>query len=239
MTVVAPDTVAAPIKESLQCAADGLAELLGDTCITLLLSGDGRWLQTLGLADPDPEAAGRLEHLAARPLPLTGGFAKKALATGASLRLPVTSSEVLLGGRPELGAYATHSEISSLVHAPMRAAGRVRGLVTVLRRRDIGPLTAHDEHVVQLVADMLGVALTATDDAGCPPADLRPTEDFTARDLEVLALLARGYTNREIAAQLVLSVRTIEWYRRRVQLKLGVSGRAALAEAARAAGLIH
>jgi two-component system response regulator NreC len=45
----------------------------------------------------------------------------------------------------------------------------------------------------------------------------------------VLLLLAEGYTNAEIADQLVLSVRTVETHRGRIRMKLGISARAELA----------
>ena len=42
-----------------------------------------------------------------------------------------------------------------------------------------------------------------------PPAD-GPPDDLTEREIDVLRRIALGYTNTEIAAQLELSVRTIE-----------------------------
>jgi two-component system, NarL family, nitrate/nitrite response regulator NarL len=61
---------------------------------------------------------------------------------------------------------------------------------------------------------------------------------LSAREREVLALLALGHTNREIAEQVHLSVRTVEWHRARIQSKLHVTGRAALAQVARTYGLV-
>ena len=40
-----------------------------------------------------------------------------------------------------------------------------------------------------------------------------PPDDLTEREFEVLRLLALGHTNAEIAAQLHLSVRTVEAHR--------------------------
>lgn len=52
------------------------------------------------------------------------------------------------------------------------------------------------------------------------------------REQEVLQLLALGYTNSEVAARLVISVRTVETHRSNIQRKLGVRSRAELARAA-------
>jgi DNA-binding NarL/FixJ family response regulator len=45
------------------------------------------------------------------------------------------------------------------------------------------------------------------------------------REEEVLRLIARGFTNREIAAQLDLSIKTVETYKARSMEKLGLSSR--------------
>jgi DNA-binding CsgD family transcriptional regulator len=54
---------------------------------------------------------------------------------------------------------------------------------------------------------------------------------LTKRELEVATLAARGLTSREIAETLVVSTRTVENHLQRAYEKLGVSSRAALAEA--------
>ena len=69
-------------------------------------------------------------------------------------------------------------------------------------------------------------ASAATSDAAAAPAGL------TARELEVLRLIARGRTNHEIATELVLSVRTVERHIANIYDKIGASGRAARAAAA-------
>jgi two-component system response regulator NreC len=69
----------------------------------------------------------------------------------------------------------------------------------------------------------LGARLAA--EPAAPAAD---DDDLSARETEVLRLIALGHTNTEIAAQLFLSVRTIESHRAHIQQKLRLSTRAEL-----------
>ena len=59
-------------------------------------------------------------------------------------------------------------------------------------------------------------------------ADAVPYDGLSPRELEVLRLVALGHTNVEIAAQLFLSVRTVEAHRRHIQDKLRLRTRAEL-----------
>jgi two-component system response regulator NreC len=65
-----------------------------------------------------------------------------------------------------------------------------------------------------------------------------PLDDLSAREKQVLALIASGHTNKEVADELGLSVKSIETYRHRVVEKLGLSSRADLVRFALQAGLI-
>jgi DNA-binding NarL/FixJ family response regulator len=64
------------------------------------------------------------------------------------------------------------------------------------------------------------------------PQNVPPTLDaLTDREREVAWLVATGITNREIAARLVLSEKTIERHLSRIFGKLEIPSRAALAAA--------
>jgi two-component system, NarL family, response regulator NreC len=67
----------------------------------------------------------------------------------------------------------------------------------------------------------------------------RSAPDLTERELEVLRLIARGHTNREIAERLFLSVRTVEGHRARIQRRLGRSRRSDLVEYVLERGLVE
>jgi len=62
-------------------------------------------------------------------------------------------------------------------------------------------------------------------------------ETLTAREREVLQLIGEGRTNREIADQLCLSVKTVEVHRARIAEKLGVRGRSLLVKYSISSGL--
>jgi DNA-binding NarL/FixJ family response regulator len=61
---------------------------------------------------------------------------------------------------------------------------------------------------------------------------------LTARELEVLTLMARGWTNREIAESLVVATGTVRVHVERVLAKLGAQSRAEAAARAAAEGLV-
>lgn len=68
---------------------------------------------------------------------------------------------------------------------------------------------------------------------GLADADPLPRSDpdgLSMRESEVARLIVRGYGNKDIAAQLQLSVKTVETYKARLMQKLGVSSRAALVD---------
>ncbi len=105
------------------------------------------------------------------------------------------------------------------------------------------PKAAADEDLVRAIRAVaageryvhpsLGAALAAPQAAG------GPIDELTARERDVLRLLALGHTNQEIAEQLVVSVRTVESHRAHVMTKLRVTTRAGLVGEALRAGLLN
>ncbi len=61
-----------------------------------------------------------------------------------------------------------------------------------------------------------------------PAAIELPVNDLSKRERQVLHLLARGFTHKEVAAHLSLSVNTVGTYRSRIGQKLGLHSRAEL-----------
>lgn len=69
-------------------------------------------------------------------------------------------------------------------------------------------------------------------------AGSRLAEPLSGRELEVLALIAKGLTNQEIAAGLYLSLHTVKSHARTIYAKLGVSSRTQAVARGRALGLL-
>ena len=70
----------------------------------------------------------------------------------------------------------------------------------------------------------------------------REDEQFdvlTPRELQVLKLIAEAYTSKEIAAELVISIKTVERHRQNILDKLGMSDRVELTRYAIRRGLIQ
>jgi DNA-binding NarL/FixJ family response regulator len=67
----------------------------------------------------------------------------------------------------------------------------------------------------------------------------QPNVELTQREAEVLQLIAEGYANKQIAAELNLSVKTVEKHRQQVMQKLDIHNIAGLVRHAAAKGIIE
>jgi DNA-binding NarL/FixJ family response regulator len=67
----------------------------------------------------------------------------------------------------------------------------------------------------------------------------QPPVELTQREAEVLQLIAEGYANKQIAAELGLSVKTVEKHRQQVMQKLDIHNIAGLVRHAAAKGIIE
>lgn len=70
------------------------------------------------------------------------------------------------------------------------------------------------------------------------PDQTKPTK-LTPRELEVLQLVAEGYANKQIAAELFISIKTVEKHRQQLMHKLDIHDIAGLTRYAIAKGIIE
>jgi DNA-binding NarL/FixJ family response regulator len=71
------------------------------------------------------------------------------------------------------------------------------------------------------------------------PDDAQQLDILTPRELQVLKLIAEAHTSKEIAQELVISVKTVERHRQNILDKLGMSDRVELTRYAIRRGLIQ
>ena len=65
------------------------------------------------------------------------------------------------------------------------------------------------------------------------------TDPLTEREREVMQLIAEGKSNKEVAQQLDLSVKTVDSHRRNLKVKLGIHETAGLVRHALKLGLVE
>jgi two-component system response regulator NreC len=190
--------------------------------VTRVLVVDDHELVRLGIRQL-LEAADGIEVVAAT------GDADDALVEARRARPDVVVLDIALGGQSglelvgELRALGARVVILSIIDdaAHVKAA---------LERGAQGYVVK--ESAVSQLVDAIRCVL---DDRLYLPPELAPElvqgvgdDGLTDREAEVLRLYALGYTNNEIAGELVLSVRTVETHRQRILEKLRLNSRADL-----------
>jgi DNA-binding NarL/FixJ family response regulator len=121
--------------------------------------------------------------------------------------------------------------------AYLRAALRAGAAGYVIKATDpaeylaaIRAVASGETYIDSHLRDAAGPATTAEATPAGPP--------LSAREQQVLELLAQGHSYQRIATQLGVSVKTVETYRTRFSQKLGLRSRADLVRYALRAGLI-
>ncbi len=91
-------------------------------------------------------------------------------------------------------------------------------------RQAVHTVMAGDLYIHVKMAELLKSSIESEDGKARADALLK----LSARELEVLRLLALGFTNKEIAEKIFLSVKTVETHRARIYSKMGFKSRADL-----------
>lgn len=131
----------------------------------------------------------------------------------------------------------TVHEDESLLREAMRA-----GAAGYITKRAIKPELINAIHAVGRGDLYVHSAMTRAllrDLSPSPPAREGLVEPLTPREIEVLRLIVQGYTNRQAAEVLSISVRTVESHRANIMDKLGLRGRVELVRYAMEHGLLE
>ena len=107
----------------------------------------------------------------------------------------------------------------------MSAGARMRGVHLRLRARAVSRASARSLWEERAAAELRATGETAR------KRDPSTLDELTPQELQIAGLVAEGLTNREIAAQLFLSPRTIDYHLRKVFSKLGIASRTQLVRA--------
>jgi DNA-binding CsgD family transcriptional regulator/tetratricopeptide (TPR) repeat protein len=204
-------------------------------------------LAALGRARRDPDAVrdrlGRARKLlvaarraAAEAAPVTpnaAGWRAQAEAEYARARdqaLPIAWSEAATRWeqleRPPLAAYCRWRQAEALV---ARGAGRADASVPLREAHAVAARMRAQPLLRELALLATRARLDIASPKPEPPQLKRPMEDLlglTPREAEVLTLVARGHTNREIAEALVISIKTTGHHVSHILHKLDVPTRA-------------
>ena len=103
-----------------------------------------------------------------------------------------------------------------------------RDIIDACRRTMRGQSFLYPSAVASLVRDYV--------ERGGPEGDF---DVLTPRELQVLKLIAEAHTSKEIASELVISIKTVERHRQNILEKLGMSDRVELTRYAIRRGLIQ
>ncbi len=124
---------------------------------------------------------------------------------------------------------------------PMMDVARTRLHYGELLRRARRKLDARDQLRAALTtfesvgaepwAERARAELRASGEGASRPADDGALAELTPQEREIALLVSGGATNREVAAQLFLSVRTVEYHLHKIYTRLGITSRVALAGA--------
>ncbi|MBI2328498.1 MAG: response regulator transcription factor [Chloroflexi bacterium] len=115
-------------------------------------------------------------------------------------------------------------------YVPKKAAET--DLISAIRAVQRGEYFVHSSLTKSLVEDVIHGSTTDNNIL------MDSTKRLSRREQEVLKLVAQGYTNRQVADRLFLSVKTVDSYKARVMEKLNLRGRAELLRYALQHGLL-
>jgi DNA-binding CsgD family transcriptional regulator/tetratricopeptide (TPR) repeat protein len=175
------------------------------------LAGAAAQIEVLAAA-----TAGQNPGIASRLACLRARLHAKAGELNAAAKAFTSALETQGPDEPYLDAALLHQEYGRLLLA---SGDRRDGLAQLMQARGMLADVGAVPYLKRLDADLAGAGVRSPGPAGSPALAL------TERESDVAALVAKGMTNGEVAAQLYVSVNTVEYHLRHVFAKLGIRSR--------------
>jgi DNA-binding CsgD family transcriptional regulator len=226
------------VDQVLDAASEAICDELADACVIGILFDEGRKIHPLGAHHRDADRRRRLEILSELQWEATDGVIRRVLDGGRPEVISRAELGLASSHRPWAAALLSGADIDTALAVPMRAFGAQIGLLAVGRETPRPSFASADVAAVQDVADRLGLAVHAVhldeevERLSMRGGDAEPADErlavLTRREREILALIALGLSSREIGEKLFLSVRTVEWHRARLMVKVGATKRSEL-----------
>ena len=192
-------------------------------------------LRQLLAADPDLETVGEAGN-GAEVLPLTGELHPDVVLLDISMpgENGIATARALKARFPDvLVLFLTMHEEEGMLQEALRAGGDGY----VVKRAD-EPEILRAIHAVRNGGVYVHATMTRALVQPLPSRHGALAEPLTQREIDVLRLLARGNTNRQIGELLNLSTRTVESHRANLMGKLGLASRVELVTYAEEHGLL-
>src|SRR2546430_12489893 len=139
--------------------AQELAELDRGAATISLLSDDGRWLQTVGYHESDPDARARFEAAVLSPQSVEGRAIRQVVATGEPLLVAQTTPEDVAEALPPFAEYAHAVGVSGYAIVPLKARGNVLGTLGISRSDPDRPYSEEDLEALAELGDVLALGI--------------------------------------------------------------------------------
>ena len=168
--------------------------------------------------------------------------AKAAVSLYEKIRPDVTIMDLRLPGGSGLAAIREIRQLDA--KARILVLSNYEGSEDVYRAMEAGALAyltkdAEGDELVQAILSVRSGRRYLPPNVGTLLAGRMGGDELTNRDLDVLRLLAQGFSNREIGYRLQIAEKTVKIHVSRVLDKLGVADRTQAAMAAVQRGIVH
>lgn len=147
-------------RKITESAVRWAAEFFRDGSLIRVVSGGKGEVETAAFHHVDPDALAVMREILPKDrefIDLLSGA--EVLRTGKPVRVAVTPEEARRRLRHDVHAVLEKFPLHSWLSVPLRVAGRVEGMLTVVRFRDAPAYTAEDQDFLQDLADRASIAV--------------------------------------------------------------------------------